>query len=87
MAWRNLFARQHFLRTNESDANTDRPGFTILSVPNFQTDPRIDATRSEAAIIIDFEERLALVAQVMWLFSLAFQEPGKRACRLIQAAA
>jgi phosphoenolpyruvate carboxykinase (ATP) len=62
MAWHDLFARQLFLRTNESDAKTDRPGFTILSVPNFQTDPRIDATRSEAAIIIDFEERLALIA-------------------------
>ncbi len=62
LAWHNLFARQLFLRANESDSTSDRPGFTILSVPNFQTDPRIDATRSEAAIIIDFEERLALIA-------------------------
>src|SRR2546429_2674732 len=62
LAWHNLFARQLFLRANESDLNTERPGFTILCVPNFRTDPRIDSTRSETAIILDFEERLALIA-------------------------
>jgi len=62
LAWHNLFARQLFLRANESDSTSHRPEFTIISVPNFQTDPRIDATRSAAAIIIDFEERLALIA-------------------------
>ena len=62
LAWHNLFARQLFLRANESDLTTERPGFTILCVPNFHTDPRIDSTRSEAAIILDLEERLALIA-------------------------
>lgn len=62
LAWHNLFARQLFLRANESDLTSERPGFTILSVPNFHTDPRIHGTRSEAAIIIDFEERLILIA-------------------------
>lgn len=62
LAWHNLFARQLFLRANESDLTSDRPGFTILCVPNFHTNPRIHGTRSEAAIIIDFEERLVLIA-------------------------
>src|SRR5437660_1007537 len=62
LAWHNLFARQLFLRSNESDLEGDRPGFTILCVPNFHTDPRIHGTRSEAAIIIDFAERLVLIA-------------------------
>jgi len=61
-AWHNLFARQLFLRKDKSDLTTKRPGFTILCVPNFQTDPRIDSTRSQTAIILDFEERLALIA-------------------------
>ena len=51
-----------FLRANESDLTSDRPGFTILCVPHFHTDPRIHGTRSETAIIIDFEERLVLIA-------------------------
>src|SRR6266487_51353 len=62
LAWHNLFARQLFLRANESDLSSERPGFTILCVPNFRADPRTLGTRSEAAIIIDFEERLVLIA-------------------------
>ncbi|MBO0777695.1 MAG: phosphoenolpyruvate carboxykinase (ATP) [Ktedonobacteraceae bacterium] len=62
LAWHNLFAHQLFLRANESDQTSDRPGFTILCVPHFRTNPRIHGTRSDAAIIIDFEERLVLIA-------------------------
>ncbi len=61
LAWHNLFARQLFLRVNESDLTSDRPGFTILCVPNFRADPRTHDTRSDLAIIIDFEERLILI--------------------------
>src|SRR5713226_8130308 len=60
-AWHNLFARQLFLRSNASDLVSTRPGFTILCVPNFHTDSRVHGTRSEAAIIIDFDERLVLI--------------------------
>src|SRR3989440_10564115 len=62
LAWHNLFARQLFLRANESDLNSTRPGFTILCVPHFHTDPRVLGTRSETAIIVDFEERLVLIS-------------------------
>src|SRR6266849_3569567 len=62
LAWHNLFARQLFLRSNQSDLTSERPGFTILCVPNFLIDPRTYGTRSEAVIIIDFEERLVLIA-------------------------
>src|SRR3989440_461432 len=62
LAWHNLFARQLFLRSNESDLSSERPGFTILCVPNFHPDPRTHETRSDMAIIIDFEERLVLIA-------------------------
>ncbi len=61
-AWHSLFARQLFLRANDSDLTGERPGFTILCVPNFHTDPRIHRTRTETAIIVDFEERLVLIA-------------------------
>ncbi len=62
MAWHNLFAHQLFLRRQESDAASGRPGFTILAVPHFHLNPRIHGTRSATAIIIDFEERLVLIA-------------------------
>src|SRR6266700_1888296 len=54
LAWHNLFARQLFLRANESDMTSDRPGFTVLCVPHFHTYPLAHKTRSETAIIIDF---------------------------------
>jgi phosphoenolpyruvate carboxykinase (ATP) len=61
-AWHNLFARQLFLRANESDLTSNRPGFTVLCVPNFHIDPRIYGTRTQTGIILDFEERLVLIA-------------------------
>jgi phosphoenolpyruvate carboxykinase (ATP) len=61
-AWHNLFARQLFLRATENDQTSDRAGFTILCVPNFRMNPKIHGTRSETAIVIDFEERLVLIA-------------------------
>ena len=61
-AWHNLFARQLFLRANEGDLSSEREGFTVLCVPNFHTDPRTMGTRSGTSIIIDFEERLVLIA-------------------------
>ena len=61
LAWHNLFARQLFLRANESDFSSKRPRFTILCVPNFLTSPHTHRTRSGAAIIIDFEEHLVLI--------------------------
>lgn len=62
LAWHNLFAHQLFLRANASDLRSARPGFTILCVPNFHTIPSIHGTRSDIAIIIDFQERLVLIA-------------------------
>src|SRR5579875_628573 len=62
LAWHNLFARQLFLRVNENDQQTDRPGFTVICVPNFHLDPRIHGTRTETGIILDFQERLVLIA-------------------------
>ena len=61
-AWHNLFARQLFLRVSESDLTSKRPGFTVLCVPNFHIDPRLYGTRTETGIILDFEERLVLIA-------------------------
>lgn len=62
LAWHNLFAHQLFLRMHEKDLENGKPGFTILCVPNFHTDPRLDGTRSDTSIIIDFEERLVLIS-------------------------
>lgn len=39
-----------------------QPQFTVIQVPFFLTDPDIDGTASETAIVLDLEERVVLVA-------------------------
>ncbi len=62
-AWHSLFARNMFIpvQTRE-EARTFVPDFTILALPGFKCDTRIDGTRSETAIVLNFGQRLAIVA-------------------------
>jgi len=62
-AWHSLFARNMFLpvQTRE-EARTFVPEFTILALTGFKCDPRIDGTRTETAILLNYGERLAIVA-------------------------
>jgi phosphoenolpyruvate carboxykinase (ATP) len=38
------------------------PDFTLMVSPGFKVDPRIDGTRSETAIVINFAQKLAIIA-------------------------
>ena len=61
-AWQSIFARNMFItpKTQEEYQN-HVPEFTVVAVPSFKVDPRIDGTRSDTAIILNFAERLALI--------------------------
>ncbi|MCW8985276.1 MAG: phosphoenolpyruvate carboxykinase (ATP) [Thermoanaerobaculales bacterium] len=61
-AWQSIFTRNMFItpKTQEEYQN-HVPEFTIVAVPSFKVDPRIDGTRSDTAIILNFAERLALI--------------------------
>jgi phosphoenolpyruvate carboxykinase (ATP) len=62
-AWQSHFARNMFILPKTQDEYKKFvPEFTILAAPAFKADPIIDGTRSETAIIINFAERIALVA-------------------------
>ncbi|MBF0105421.1 MAG: phosphoenolpyruvate carboxykinase (ATP) [Deltaproteobacteria bacterium] len=66
-AWHSLFARNMFLTTNDRDALAKFiPDFTIMSLPGFKLDPKIDGTRSETAIILNFAERIAIIANSLY---------------------
>jgi phosphoenolpyruvate carboxykinase (ATP) len=61
-AWHNMFVRNMFLREFDKDVlESFKADFTILHCPNFQAIPEYDKTNSEAFIIIDFGERLAII--------------------------
>jgi phosphoenolpyruvate carboxykinase (ATP) len=62
-AWQSQFARNMFILPKTRDEyQRFVPDFTLIALPKFKADPIVDGTRSETAIIINFAERLALVA-------------------------
>ncbi len=62
-AWQSLFVRNMLNTFEEKAAHKDFvPEFTLITVPAFNVDPRIDGTLSETAIIINFAQRIAIVA-------------------------
>jgi len=61
-AWHSLFARNMFINIrNQEELRQHVPDFTVIAAPSFRCDPRIDGTRTETAIIINFAQRLALI--------------------------
>lgn len=66
-AWHSLFARNMFITTNNRDElKKFIPEFTVISLPGFKADPSIDGTRTETAIILNFEERIALILNSLY---------------------
>ncbi len=61
-AWHSLFARNMFIGLEkQDDFKRHVPEFTVLTAPSFKVDPRVDGTRSETAIIINFAQRTAVI--------------------------
>jgi len=61
-AWHSLFARNMFITPKTIEEYQNHvPEFTVVAVPDFKIDPRIDGTRSSTAIILNFAERMALI--------------------------
>ncbi len=66
-AWQSLFARNMLITTgNQESLRKFIPDFTVICLPGFKVDPRIDGTRSETAIILNFAERLAIIANSLY---------------------
>ena len=62
-AWQSQFSRNMFILPESREEYQEFvPEFTLLALPKFKADPIIDGTRSDTAIIVNFAERLALVA-------------------------
>ncbi|MEW6718649.1 MAG: phosphoenolpyruvate carboxykinase (ATP) [Chloroflexota bacterium] len=61
-AWHSLFARNMFiLPPNREAYRLHVPDFTVLAVPSFQAAESIDGTRSSTFIVLNFEQRLAII--------------------------
>jgi len=60
-AWHSLFARNMFLRGTPEQLQTHRTQFTVIDLPAFHAQPKIDGTNSEAFIIINFGRKLVII--------------------------
>lgn len=66
-AWHSLFARNMFITTdNKDELKKFMPEFTIIAVPGFKADPIVDGTRTETAIVINFSQRMAIIANSLY---------------------
>nr|WP_293949374.1 phosphoenolpyruvate carboxykinase [Sneathiella sp.] len=60
-AWHNLFARNMFIQPDPAELADFKPEFTILQVPSFEADPKVDGTRSEVFVLPNFAEKLVII--------------------------
>ncbi len=61
-AWHNLFARNMFIRPAASDLGEKfTPAFTVLHVPEYETDPARDKTRSGTFVMLNFGKKMAMI--------------------------
>ncbi len=66
-AWHSLFARNMFITTsNPDELKNFIPDFTVIAVPGFKVDPKIDGTRTETGIILNFDSRIAVIANSLY---------------------
>jgi phosphoenolpyruvate carboxykinase (ATP) len=62
-AWQSLFARNMFINIeNRDELKRHVPEFTVIAAPSFKADPKIDGSRTETAIVLNFAQRLGLIA-------------------------
>src|SRR5690606_22687041 len=60
-AWHSLFARNMFIQPPAEELADFQPEFTILQVPSFEADPKVDGTRSEVFVLMNFAEKLVII--------------------------
>lgn len=62
LASQNLFIHQLLVRPTAEQLDSFVPGFTVVAAPGFKCVPEIDGVNSEAAIIINFEKKMVIIA-------------------------
>ena len=61
LASQNLFIHQLLIRPTAEQLESFAPDYTIIAAPGFKCVPEIDGTRSEAAILVNYEEKIVLI--------------------------
>ena len=62
LASQNLFIHQLLVRPTSQQLCEFVPGFTVIAVPGFKCVPATDGVNSEAAIILNFDKKMVIIA-------------------------
>lgn len=66
-AWHSLFARNMLLTTvDREELKNFIPEFTVIALPGFKVDPKIDGTRTDTAIALSFADRMAIISNSLY---------------------
>ncbi len=66
-AWHSLFVRNMFITTDDKDELKNFvPDFTVITVPGFKVDPISDGTRTDTGIVLNFDQRTAIIANSLY---------------------
>ncbi len=66
-AWHSLFARNMLITTtNQDELKHFIPEFTVIALSDFNMDPKIDGTNSNTTIVLNFEQRIAIIANSLY---------------------
>jgi phosphoenolpyruvate carboxykinase (ATP) len=61
-AWHNLFVRHMFIPVIDKAAQAAHaPEFTVIDIPSFAADPKVDGTNSDVFIFLNFAKKLVLI--------------------------
>ncbi|MES2539102.1 MAG: phosphoenolpyruvate carboxykinase [Pseudomonadota bacterium] len=66
LAWHGLFIRHLLRRPARADLDGFTPEWTILNCPSFKADPARHGTRTETAIVLNFDEKTVLIANTAY---------------------
>ncbi|QYK41517.1 MAG: phosphoenolpyruvate carboxykinase [Paracoccaceae bacterium] len=66
LAWHGLFIRHLLRRPARAELDGFVPGWTIINCPSFKADPARHGCRTETAIVLNFDERVILIANTAY---------------------
>ncbi len=66
LAWHGLFIRHLLRRPGREELDRFSPDWTIINCPSFKSDPARHGTRSETAIVLNFDEKVILIANTAY---------------------
>ncbi len=66
LAWHSLFIRHLLRRPDAAEIDAFAPDWTVINCPSFKADPARHGTRTDTAIVLNFDTRRVLIANTAY---------------------